>query len=30
VEARGRLLAESGAVTLIDDGITSFRLENRH
>jgi hypothetical protein len=30
VDVRGRMLAESGAVTLIDDGITRFRLENRH
>ncbi|HEV3092770.1 MAG TPA: ice-binding family protein [Candidatus Cybelea sp.] len=30
VKVRGRLLAESGAVTLIDDRINSFRLENRH
>jgi len=30
VHVRGRLLAESGAVTLIDDKINSFRLENRH
>ena len=27
---RGRLLAESGAVTLIDDRVNSYRLENRH
>ncbi|MGA8574282.1 MAG: ice-binding family protein [Candidatus Cybelea sp.] len=29
-QVRGRLLAESGAVTLIDDRVNSFRLENRH
>ncbi len=29
VVAKGRLLAQSGAVTLIDDTIHSFRLENR-
>jgi hypothetical protein len=28
-QVRGRLLAESGAVTLIDDRVNSFRIENR-
>jgi hypothetical protein len=30
VQVRGRLLAETGAVTLIDDKINSFHLKNRH
>ena len=30
VQVRGRLLAQSGAVTLIDDRSNSYRLENRH
>jgi hypothetical protein len=30
VVAKGRLLAESGAVTLIDDNIRGYRRENRH
>jgi hypothetical protein len=30
VVAKGRLLAESGAVTLIDDNIKGYRRENRH
>jgi hypothetical protein len=30
VVAKGRLLAESGAVTLIDDNINRYRIENRH
>jgi hypothetical protein len=29
-QVRGRLLAESGAVTLIDDRANSYRIENRH
>jgi hypothetical protein len=29
-QVRGRLLAESGAVTLLDDRVNSFRIENRH